>query len=50
MPLFRLPQTSCQEGQLLTPGCQKPTGLIGFEIESQPCKIPVRDIWFRKSD
>jgi hypothetical protein len=23
-------------------------GLIGFEIESQPCKISVRDIWMRK--
>ena len=23
-------------------------GLIGFEIESQPCKISVRDIWLRK--
>jgi hypothetical protein len=25
-------------------------GLIGFEIESQPCKIPVRDIWLREFD
>jgi hypothetical protein len=25
-------------------------GLIGFEIESQPCKISVRDIWFRRFD
>jgi hypothetical protein len=25
-------------------------GLIGFEIESQPCKISVRDIWIRKFD
>lgn len=25
-------------------------GLIGFEIESQPCKISVRDIWLRKLD
>jgi len=25
-------------------------GLIGFEIESQPCKISVRDIWWRKFD
>ena len=25
-------------------------GLIGFEIESQPCKISVRDIWLRKFD
>jgi len=23
-------------------------GLIGFEIESQPCKISVKDIWLRK--
>ena len=23
-------------------------GLIGFEIESEPCKISVRDIWMRK--
>jgi hypothetical protein len=23
-------------------------GLIGFEIESEPCKISVRDIWLRK--
>jgi hypothetical protein len=23
-------------------------GLIGFEIESQPCKISVRNIWLRK--
>jgi len=26
------------------------SGLIGFEIESQPCKISVRDIWLRKFD
>ena len=25
-------------------------GLIGFEIESQPCKISVKDIWLRKFD
>jgi len=25
-------------------------GLIGFEIESEPCKISVRDIWLRKYD
>jgi hypothetical protein len=25
-------------------------GLIGFEIESQPCKISVRKIWLRKFD
>ena len=25
-------------------------GLIGFEIESQPCKISVRDIWIRSFD
>jgi len=25
-------------------------GLIGFEIESQPCKISVRDIWWKKFD
>ena len=25
-------------------------GLIGFEIESQPCRISVRDIWLRKFD
>jgi hypothetical protein len=25
-------------------------GLIGFEIESQPCKISVRDIWLRIMD
>jgi hypothetical protein len=25
-------------------------GLIGFEIESQPCKISVRDIWLRNFD
>jgi hypothetical protein len=25
-------------------------GLIGFEIESQPCKISVRDIWLRNLD
>ena len=25
-------------------------GLIGFEIESQPCKISVRDIWLRVFD
>jgi hypothetical protein len=25
-------------------------GLIGFEIENQPCKISVRDIWLRKFD
>ena len=25
-------------------------GLIGFEIESQPCKISVRDIWLRTFD
>jgi hypothetical protein len=25
-------------------------GLIGFEIESQPCKISVRDIWLRRFD
>ena len=25
-------------------------GVIGFEIESQPCKISVRDIWWRKFD
>jgi hypothetical protein len=25
-------------------------GLIGFEIESQPCMISVRDIWLRKFD
>ena len=25
-------------------------GLIGFEIESEPCKISVRDIWLRKFD
>jgi hypothetical protein len=25
-------------------------GLIGFEIESQPCKVSVRDIWLRKFD
>jgi hypothetical protein len=25
-------------------------GYIGFEIESQPCKISVRDIWLRKLD
>ena len=25
-------------------------GLIGFEIESQPCKISVRDIWVRSFD
>ena len=25
-------------------------GLIGFEIESQPCKISVRDIWLRAFD
>ncbi len=25
-------------------------GLIGFEIESQPCNISVRDIWLRKFD
>ncbi len=23
-------------------------GLIGFEIESQPCKISIRDVWLRK--
>jgi hypothetical protein len=26
------------------------SGFIGFEIESQPCKISVRDIWLRKFD
>ena len=26
------------------------SGLIGFEIESQPCKISVRNIWLRKFD
>ena len=25
-------------------------GYIGFEIESQPCKISVRDIWLRTFD
>ena len=25
-------------------------GLIGFEIESQPCRISVRDIWLRRLD
>jgi hypothetical protein len=25
-------------------------GLIGFEIESQPCKISVRNIWLRMFD
>jgi Domain of Unknown Function (DUF1080) len=25
-------------------------GMIGFEIESQPCKISVRDIWLRRFD
>lgn len=25
-------------------------GFIGFEIESQPCKISVRDIWLRRFD
>jgi hypothetical protein len=25
-------------------------GLIGFEIESQPCKISVRNIWLRRLD
>ncbi len=25
-------------------------GLIGFEIESEPCKISVKDIWLRKFD
>jgi hypothetical protein len=25
-------------------------GLIGFEIESQPCKISVRNIWLRRFD
>lgn len=25
-------------------------GLIGFEIESEPCKISVRDIWLRRFD
>jgi len=25
-------------------------GLIGFEIESQPCKVSVRDIWLRSFD
>ena len=25
-------------------------GFIGFEIESQPCRISVRDIWLRKFD
>jgi hypothetical protein len=25
-------------------------GLIGFEIESQPCKISIRNIWLRKYD
>jgi hypothetical protein len=25
-------------------------GFIGFEIESQPCKISVRNIWLRKFD
>jgi hypothetical protein len=25
-------------------------GRIGFEIESQPCKISVRDIWLRRFD
>ena len=25
-------------------------GLIGFEIESQPCRISVRNIWLRKFD
>ena len=25
-------------------------GLIGFEIESQPCKISVKDIWLRRFD
>lgn len=25
-------------------------GLIGFEIESQPCKVSVRNIWMRKFD
>ena len=25
-------------------------GLIGFEIESQPCKVSVRDIWLRRFD
>jgi len=25
-------------------------GMIGFEIESQPCKISVRDIWLRSFD
>jgi hypothetical protein len=25
-------------------------GLIGFEIENQPCKISVKDIWLRKFD
>jgi hypothetical protein len=26
------------------------SGFIGFEIESQPCKISVRDIWLRRFD
>ena len=25
-------------------------GLIGFEIESEPCKVSVRDIWLRRFD
>jgi hypothetical protein len=25
-------------------------GLIGFEIENQPCKISVKNIWLRKFD
>jgi hypothetical protein len=25
-------------------------GLIGFEIESQPCKISVHNIWLRTGD
>jgi hypothetical protein len=25
-------------------------GLLGFEIESQPCQISVRDIWLRRFD
>jgi hypothetical protein len=25
-------------------------GLIGFEIESEPCKISVKDIWLRSFD
>jgi len=26
------------------------SGFIGFEIESQPCKISVRDVWLRRFD